>query len=116
MNRQKGLAVSQLLIWSVVVIVAALLFMSIVPSYIEYRSVKSIVENISNDSAKYKNAAAARDAFIRQAGIDDITSVKADDLKIDKVGGKLVISFEYEKRISLVGNASLVLNYQGSTR
>jgi hypothetical protein len=53
-------------------------------------------------------------AFNKYAEVDHL-AFTADQLDVSKENGKIVISFEYEKRIPLFGNVSLVIDYKGST-
>jgi len=47
--------------------------------------------------------------------MDDVKSVTPDDLDITKEGGELVISFAYTSKVPLVGNASLVYDFEASS-
>jgi hypothetical protein len=44
-----------------------------------------------------------------------ISSINSRDLIIEKIDGQTEISFAYEKKIPLVGPASLLLEYEGTT-
>ena len=55
-------------------------------------------------------------AFDRHATIDDITSIKATDLDITKEGDQIVISYAYQKRIPILDNVALVIDFAGTTR
>ncbi len=55
-------------------------------------------------------------AFDRHATIDDITSINAKDLDITKEGDQIVISYAYQKKIPIVDNVSLVIDFAGTTR
>ena len=56
-----------------------------------------------------------RKAFANYDTINDFPSVDAKDLEITKSSGELVVSFSYEKRIPLVANVSLVIDFSGSS-
>ncbi|MER2538122.1 MAG: DUF4845 domain-containing protein, partial [Azonexus sp.] len=53
-------------------------------------------------------------SFNKFAEVDHL-AFTADQLDISKENGKIVISFEYEKRIPLFYNVSLLIDYKGST-
>ncbi|MGH6623297.1 MAG: DUF4845 domain-containing protein, partial [Burkholderiaceae bacterium] len=55
-------------------------------------------------------------AFDRHATIDDITSIRSTDLDITKEGDQVVISYAYQKKIPVVDNVSLVIDFAGTTR
>ena len=56
-----------------------------------------------------------RTAFDRQMQIDQV-EFSSKDLDVHKnARGAVVIGFDYEKRIPLFANVSLVIDYKGST-
>ena len=55
-----------------------------------------------------------RKAFDKYAEVDHL-DFKGNQLDISKDGGRIVIEFQYEKRIHLFYNASLIIDYKGST-
>jgi hypothetical protein len=56
-----------------------------------------------------------RSSFDKSADINSISAINARDLVITRDNGEPQISFAYEKRLPLVANASLVLEYAGTT-
>lgn len=112
-RRQRGLSLLGLLVSGIVIAVVALVVMKVFPTFMEYRAITRAVEKSASDGATPAEVARA---FDRYAAIDDITSITGKDLQVTKNGDKIVVSFAYEKRIPLVGIASLLLDYQGSSR
>ncbi|RIX46111.1 MAG: DUF4845 domain-containing protein [Rhodocyclales bacterium GT-UBC] len=114
MEKQRGVALSGLLFWCIILIVAALLGMKVTPTVIEYFKIKKDCKAVVAQVGKDATVADVKKAFERFADIDFL-DFKADQLDISKEGGQIVISFAYEKRIPLFANVSLVIDYQGST-
>lgn len=114
MKYQRGISLSGLLVWGVILVVVAATGMKIVPSVIEYSKIlkdsKAVVAQVGKDATVVD----VKKAFDRFADIDQL-DFKADQLDISKEGGQIVISFAYEKRIPLFANVSLVIDYKGST-
>lgn len=114
MKNQRGVALSGLLFWSVVIVIVAVLGMKVAPTFIEYQKVlkdaKATAAKVGPDST----VAEIRGSFDKFAEID-MLDFKASQLDITKENGRVVISFEYEKRIPLFWNVSLVIDYKGST-
>lgn len=114
MKNQRGVALSGLLFWSVVLVLVAVLGMKVAPTYIEYTKIlkdaKATVAKVGPDST----VADVRSTFDKFADID-MLDFKASQLDISKDGGKIVIEFAYEKRIPLFWNVSLLIDYKGST-
>ncbi|GHU44527.1 hypothetical protein AGMMS50289_13030 [Betaproteobacteria bacterium] len=113
MNKQKGLALSDFLFWTIIVAVVGLISLTILPSYMEYMTIKKTVDNIAHLTGEYKNIDEARKAYDRQANIDGI---EVDPkLTIRKVGQGVQIKFAYEKRVPLVANVSFLMEFEHDT-
>ncbi|WP_412480197.1 DUF4845 domain-containing protein [Azonexus sp. IMCC34839] len=115
MKYQRGVALSGLIFWGVVLVLVAVLGMKVTPTVIEYYKIlkdsKATVAKVGPEAT----VADVRNAFDRFAEID-MLQFSGKDLEISKDGGKVVIEFAYEKRIPLFWNVSLVIDYQGSTK
>lgn len=96
-------------------IVVALLAIGfkIVPAVVEYIAVERAVQKIKNEASTVREI---KDAFERHRMTQDITSITANDLDITKEGDKIVISYAYQKKIPILDNVSLVIDFAGTTR
>lgn len=114
MKKQRGVALSGLMFWGVILVLVAVLGMKAVPSYIEYyktlKDAKATVAKVGPEAT----VAEVRNAYDRFVDIDSL-SIKAADLDISKNNGKVVIEFAYEKRLPLFMNVSLLIDFKGST-
>lgn len=115
MKYQRGVALSGLIFWGVVIALGAVLGMKVTPTVIEYykilKDAKAAVAKVGPEST----VADVRNSFDRFAEID-MLEFSSKDLDISKDGGKVVIEFAYEKRIPLFWNVSLLMDYKGSTK
>jgi hypothetical protein len=107
-NGQRGVSIMGLLIVLVLAIFVALLAMKIIPSFLEFRSIKTAVEGISKQA---QSPADVRRLFENRAAVDDIQSVKATDLEVTKDGNAVAIAVAYRKEIKLFGPVGLVIDY-----
>ena len=114
MNYQRGVALSGLLFWSFVIVMVAVLGMKVFPSVMEYSKVLKNSKTVAAQAPQGASVAEVKAAFNKYADVDYLT-FSADQLDITKENGQIVISFEYEKRIPLFYNVSLVIDYKGST-
>ena len=114
--RQKGLGFAGLLTVLVAIILAAIVGMKVVPAYIEYYTIKKAITGMAQ-SGELRNASVldVKRAFERRQQVDDITAIGPNDLEITKEGGEVVIGFAYEKRIQLLKNVSLLIDFAGSS-
>jgi len=116
-NRQQGITLMGLIALGVILIFVALLGMKLVPSYIEYGSVKKALAGIAVDT-RGRNASVAdiRRAFDNRSAIDDINSVKANDLEISKEGNEYLVSAAWRREIPLFANLGIYIDFTASTR
>ena len=114
MKFQRGVALSGLIFWGVVITLVAVLGMKVVPTTIEYYKILKDIKATVNKVGPDATVADVRKTFDNFANIDQL-DFKPEQLDVSKERGKIVVSFDYDKRIPLFGNVSLVINYKGST-
>ncbi len=114
MRKQRGIALSGLLFWGIVIALVAVLGIKVSPDCIEYYKIQKSVKSISTE-ASGKTVSEIRNAFDRYADINQISTIKGVDLDISKDGNEIIIAFEYERRIPLFYNVSLLIDFQGSS-
>ena len=116
MHKQRGVSMLGFMLIAVGVILIAMLAMKLVPAYIEFFSVKKILNSMGQDAeVKSMSNVEVRSAFSKRANVGYVTVVKPEDLNIDRSGGNMMISTEYEYRTPLVANISLVVDFKASS-
>lgn len=114
MKNQRGVALSGLIFWGIVVALIALLGMKVLPTTLEYYKIIKSTKAIVAQAGPETSVADLRRAYDKFAEIDQI-ELRSSELEISKEQGQIVIEFAYEKRIPLFANVSLLIDYQGST-
>ncbi len=114
MKYQRGVALSGLIFWGIIIALVAILGMKVAPTTIEYYKVLKDAKATVNKVGPEATVAEVRKTFDNFANIDSL-EFKSEQLDITKDGGKIVASFDYDKKIPLFANVSLVINYKGST-
>lgn len=115
-SRQRGLSMVGFLFVAAVLVAMAMLAMKLVPAYVEFFSVKKILNTMGRESdLRSKGNAEIRNDFARRADVGYMTVVKPGDLTIDRSGSVPVISAEYAFRTKLFGNVSLVVDFSASS-
>lgn len=109
---ERGLSLSGLIFMLAIFGVCAVFGLKLVPAVMEYMAVKKAIVTAKSAGTTPKEI---QSAFDKTAQVNDITSISGHDLEISKNGEDTVVSFAYEKKIPLVGPASLLLEYSGST-
>ena len=112
-NRQRGMSLIGLIFVGLIVAFRLILGSKVVPAVVEYIAIERAVQKIKNEASTVRDI---QTAFERHRTIDDITSISAADLDITKEGDKVVISYAYQKKIPVLDNVSLVIDFAGTTR
>ncbi|MBI5437108.1 MAG: DUF4845 domain-containing protein [Nitrosomonadales bacterium] len=114
-NKQRGVSFSGFLMVVVVLIFAAVGGMKILPAYIQNNEIKGIFDTIARDpEMQDAQAKDIRESFAKRAMMNNITVVSPADIEVNKAGGRLVLRISYAVKIPLVGNASLLLEFNTS--
>lgn len=114
MKFQRGVTLSGLLVWCVIIGVVALLGMKVAPTVLEYYKTLKDAKATVNSLQSGATVADVRKSFARFADIDNL-DLKPEELEISKDGNQIVISFAYDKKIPLFLNVNLLIEYRGST-
>ncbi len=112
-RRQRGLSIIGLIFIGLIVVGLLAIGFKTVPAVIEYIAIERAVQKIKNEGNTVREI---QDAFERHRTIDDITSITSRDLDITKEGDQVVISYAYQKKIPIIDNVSLVIDFAGTTR
>lgn len=114
MKHQRGVALSGLIFWGIVIALTAVLGMKVAPTYLEYFKILKDAKATVAKSGPESTVVDIRKTFDRFAEID-MLEFSSKQLDVSKQNGRIVIEFAYEKRIPLFANVSLLIDYQGST-
>ncbi|KQV46188.1 DUF4845 domain-containing protein [Duganella sp. Root198D2] len=114
MQRERGISLIGLIFVIAILGVLGLIGAQILPTFIEYRSIAGAIDRAKKDGGD--NIKAIQDSFNRSAEVGYISSITSRDLLIERNGGEFDISFAYEKKIPLFGPASLLMEYEGTTK
>jgi hypothetical protein len=111
-QKQAGVSLTGLIVLLAIIGAIAVLGMKVVPTVTEYMAIKKAIVTAKMAGS---TPAEVRSSFDKQAEVGYIDSISGKDLEIVPQNGVMEVSFAYEKRIPLVGPASLLIDYQGST-
>lgn len=114
---QRGITLTKLLLTCAIVGVVLVVLMKLAPEYIVYYKIKADVMAIAQEANAKQGATVAdiRQSFERRAEIDQITDFRASDLDISKEGDRVIVAFEYERKIHMVKNISVLIEFAGSS-
>lgn len=116
MNRkQSGITLIGFLTVLAVVGFAAYIAMRLFPMYQEYYSVRSAMKGLANEpGVADMDPARLQDLLFRRLDINYSTSLKPQNVKIERVEGGWVMKVDYEVRRPLVGNLDVVGKFDAS--
>lgn len=115
-TQQRGVSLSGLLMWSVVLVMVAILGMKLAPAYIEYASIQKALVGIASDpNFKDTTPRQIRESFIKRSQIDYISAVSGKDIEIKKENKQRSLEINYSVTVPLVSNISLFIEFNASS-
>ncbi len=115
-RNQRGLSLSSLLVWSVLLILLAIAIMKLTPIFMEYSTIRKHIATLAqNANAQNHDANAIRLSFNKRAQIDNIQSIGGKDIDIFRQDNRIVLSTQYKKTIPLIPNVSLVIDFEATS-
>lgn len=113
---QQGITFLGMAIVIGILIFGAIIAMKMAPAYIEYMSVKKVLHAMKQDPLNTMSKKDIKASYTRRASIDDIHSITADDLDIEKdESGNTMISVKYQVVKPLMGNVSVIIDFATSS-
>jgi type II secretory pathway component PulJ len=115
--RQRGITLLGLIFGSFLLVLVALLAMRLLPSYIEYFTIKKNLVSLGKEAAgREATVNDIRRSFESRTAIDDITSIKSTDLVITKEGNGYLIAASYRREVALFANIGVYIDFEASSR
>jgi len=113
-DRQRGMGLISLLLLGAVLLAVVMVGMQVAPAFLEYHAAKKAIEKIAGSGET--SVFGVTKSFDQIAAIEDITSITGKDLRVLRTGNGVVIRLAYERRIHLVSNASLLLEFEADAK
>jgi hypothetical protein len=114
-ERQSGLTILGFLLVAAVVVIFAMVGFRVIPSYVEYFSVKNALEDtMRGGSADPNNPMAFRKELERRLQTSYVENVKAADAILTRTGGQVTAEIAWERRLHMFGNASILLEFEAT--
>ena len=113
-RRQRGLSIIGLIFIGLIVVGLLAIGFKTVPAVIEYIAIERAVQKIKNEGRTVSDIQDSPSAGTRRSTTSRRSVDK--DLDITKEGDQIVISYAYQKKIPIIDNVSLVIDFAGTTR
>ena len=115
MTNQRGVALSGLLFWGILIALVAMIGVKVAPEYLTYFKIVKATKAVALNSSG-KTVPEIRASFAKYLEVEHVSTITPADLDISKEGNAVVIGFAYESRIPLVHNVSLLIAFEGSSQ
>ncbi len=115
MERQRGLSLLGLIVVLGLVGFFGILAAKLLPTYIEYWSVRKIFAAMEKNGETNAPPPEIRRAYDRRNAIEDVRNVQGKDLEIRKEGGDTVVSAEWPVKVPMVANISACVDFVATT-
>lgn len=117
MKRQEGVTLTGMIVVSIVVVILLLFAFKVVPVYVEYFAIEQQFKAMAMDP-KMRGATRSQiaNAWAARASVDDLRSISADAIEIEKVGEELVVSGEYAVKVPLFKNVAACFDFHPSSK
>ena len=115
-DRQTGLTITGFIFVAAVVLAIAMIGFRVMPSYIEYFSVEKTLRQTLQNARDGITLAEFRRDFDLKASADYIESIHGSDIDLTRDGTQLVASASWTNTLHLIGNVSLLLEFEASAR
>jgi hypothetical protein len=115
MRRERGVGLVQLIITLAILGFVGVMLAKCMPSYLEFFSVKKMFAAMEQTGETKGTVREIRSAYERRNNIEDVKSVRPEDIEITKEGGETVLTASWSARVPLVYNISACLDFVVTT-
>ncbi len=112
-SRQRGLSFAAWLIMIVVFVVLFTLALRIIPHYVDYYAISTVVESLPHDHVHNMTKNAIRKAISRRLKVNNVRDLPVREIfRIVRLKGITRLELNYERRADLIGNMHLVMKFE----
>ena len=115
MRRMRGIGLVQLIVTLAVIGFLGVMAAKLMPSYIEYFNVKKMFAGMDQSGETKGTVREIRSAYDRRNAIEDVKSIRAEDIEITKEGGETILTASWSARVPLVYNISACIDFVVTT-
>ena len=111
-DKQRGITTISLALILGLVAFFVLIALTLAPVYMENFNVAQKLKTLKTDpQVENMSESEIMDTLFKRFSIDDVNSVKEEDVLISNQGSYIEVSVEYEVRKTLVGNIDVVVSF-----
>ena len=115
MRKQQGIS-----LWSLIITLSILGFLGVMaaklmPAYVEFFAVKKMFAAMDQAGDLKGSVRDIRASYEKRNAIEDVKSVRGDDLEVSKEGGEAVVTANWSVKVPLVSNINACLDFTATT-
>ena len=115
MRKQSGISLMSLIVTLAILGFLGVMAAKLFPAYVEYYTVKKMLAAMDQAGDLKGSVREIRASYEKRNAIEDVKSVRGDDLEITKEGGEAVVSANWSVRIPMVSNVNACLDFSVTT-
>ena len=115
MRKQRGMSLIQLIVTLGVLGFLGIMAAKLMPAYIEYFQVKKLFSSMEQGGDLKGTVRDIRRGYDTRNAIEDVKSVRGEDLEVTKEGGETVITASWSVKVPMVYNISACIDFMVTT-
>ena len=115
MRKQSGISLMNLIVGLGLLGFLGVMAAKLMPAYVEFFAVKKMLAAMEQAGDLKGSVRDIRYSFEKRNAIEDVKSVRGDDLEVTKEGGEAVVTANWSVRIPMVSNVSACLDFTVTT-
>ena len=115
MRQQSGISLMGTIVVLAVLGFLGVMAAKVLPAYIDYFSVKKMLASMEQAGDLKLSVREIRKSFDTRNAIENVQSLKGDDLEIGKEAGETVVSANWSVKVPMVHNISTCLDFSVTT-
>ncbi|MGZ5033549.1 MAG: DUF4845 domain-containing protein [Usitatibacter sp.] len=115
MRKQHGVSLMGTIVLLAILGFVAIMAAKLLPAYAEYYSVKKIFATMEQSGTMKGTVREIRYQYEKLNGIEDVKSVRGEDLEVTKEGGEAVVSATWSVKIPMVANINACIDFYATT-
>ena len=116
-SRMQGMTVAGWMVTIIVVVVFATMAVKIVPAFLDYNTIKTLITNVMSDGKiGLESPDEIRLDISKRFQINNINVISPKDIDITKENGELIMGVDYEVRTNFFKNVDFVISFKHEFR
>ena len=109
---QEGVSFITVMLLAPLVGLLVLVVIKLVPVYLEYSSVKSVLNGMISDRAEtYTSTNQVRGTLFKRLDVNEVKSVTMENVEVTREGPVYTIAIDYEVRVPLFYNIAILVTF-----